>query len=498
VEARVSADTVEVRHRDQVVPTMPRSRKEDEHRIDDPMSSDGRDMIVATYQQVPAMTTDADGHATGPGSVPAWDDFRRQEATLILLNLLVLASVVVMHLAFWPLLLTPPLGVALALGVRFVEQAAEFAWLQRAQRPLAPPAVVAYSHASIWTNVGFAFLMGLLGRGHDSHYHVLMVLPMIAAGFRLSPRGLAAVVVAGSGLTLLQVWIHEGHRPDRWTEFFEAATMALIFLVVALVVRLLSRQLERDRTRLRRSLDDLQRTRDRLMAEEKLGAVGRLAAALAHEIRNPVTTMSSSIELARSQPGRLLESEALDVVLEEARRLERLTSDFLGYARPRQPEMLAVPTGALMGYVASSVRARAEAAGVKVSLADGEDFDRLLDPSQMQQALVNLALNAIEATPPGGLVRLGAERGDGTADLFFVENTAGPIDAALTGRLFEPFFTTRPHGTGLGLAIARNIARAHGGDVLLARNEPGLVRFEIRVPAGRPPAPAGMTPWRES
>jgi signal transduction histidine kinase len=94
----------------------------------------------------------------------------------------------------------------------------------------------------------------------------------------------------------------------------------------------------------------------------------------------------------------------------------------------------------------------------------------------MHQAMLNLATNALDATPPGGKVLIGAVRVE-----LFVENSGPAISNDVVQTLFEPFFTTKLHGTGLGLPIARRIAEAHGGELVLSRNEPGRVRFSIRL-----------------
>jgi signal transduction histidine kinase len=102
--------------------------------------------------------------------------------------------------------------------------------------------------------------------------------------------------------------------------------------------------------------------------------------------------------------------------------------------------------------------------------------------------------NALDATPAGGAVTLGAAPVAASRDgvELYVENTAGPIPHAAVGRLFEPFFTTRQHGTGLGLPIARRIVEAHGGVLVLAVNEPGRVRFAARLPARAPPGAGSL------
>jgi signal transduction histidine kinase len=100
-----------------------------------------------------------------------------------------------------------------------------------------------------------------------------------------------------------------------------------------------------------------------------------------------------------------------------------------------------------------------------------------MDVTQVQQALINLVMNAVEASPPSANVSLRAVTAGKGIVRIDVEETADPIPTDATAHIFEPFFTTKPQGTGLGLAIARNIARAHGGDVVLSADRPGCVCF---------------------
>ena len=103
-----------------------------------------------------------------------------------------------------------------------------------------------------------------------------------------------------------------------------------------------------------------------------------------------------------------------------------------------------------------------------------------VDRGQIERALLNLLLNAVEATPAGGRIALRA-RANGPAGVLEVENSGDPIPPDALSRIFEPFFTTKRHGTGLGLAIAKNVARGHGGDLRVAANEPGRVTFALTL-----------------
>lgn len=408
------------------------------------------------------------------------ESLRRQESGLILLNLAVMAGIAVAHALFAPALGAPSRLFFLVLFGRMALQVAELAWLQedRTERALA-----AYSRFAIGLNLLFAFLLSQLGGLEDSHYVVLMIVPVLAAAFRYRPAGIALVLGAATGLTFLQLWLYfRAHGPVKATEYFEAANVVLIYVVVALVVSLLGRQVRSDQAALEASLRELRETRDLLVREEKLAAVGRLASGIAHEIRNPVAMILSSIAMGRGGGG--LPREELDGIVEqEARRLERLTSDFLLYARQKPPERRPAELAAVLEYVAGLARARAAEAGVSLEVSCPEGLAADLDPFQIHQALLNLLLNALDATPAGGTVRLGAGPGEEEVRIF-VEDSGGPIPPAAAERIFEPFFTTKPAGTGLGLAIGRSLARAHGGDIALAANEPGRVRFELTLPEG--------------
>lgn len=418
------------------------------------------------------------------GEAKAFEEFRGQESTLIALNLAVLAALLVVHVAFSALLGSPSRAVFVAITVFFLLQALELIILQSLPRPLGPRTLVLYTVASVWGKLLFAVLIAVLGGFEHSHYGVLMVLPVVAAAFRFSFRGTLVVVGAATLFTFLELYLYYvGHPPMMLAEFYEASALSLTYIVVAVVVGYLAGRLRRDRQRLATSLAALEEARDRLVKEEKLAAVGRLSSAIAHEIRNPVAMIVSSAGLLKSA-GRddASRQEMEQIILGEAQRLERLASDFLAYARARRPERKATRLRDALDYVASVARARAAESDQRVEVECPEDGEVLVDPFQLQQALLNLLINALDASPPGSTVALGGRLEGSGGLLLTVQNPGAAIPEETRERLFEPFFSTKPSGTGLGLAIARTIARAHGGELWLEANEPGLVRFAIRIP----------------
>ena len=243
------------------------------------------------------------------------------------------------------------------------------------------------------------------------------------------------------------------------------------------------------RVRLHGEKRDLAR---RAQVAEKLAAVGTLTAGLSHEIRNPLN--AAGLQLVVLERGiRKLPPELqamllspLGFVRDEIRRLDHLLEDFLQFARPRElfgkPVALAEPIDAVLGLLASDAERR--------PIVLEKDLEPGLmvsgDPERLRQVLMNLTLNALEATPAQGRVRVSAH-GDGEEVVLSVEDSGPGIVEDARGRIFEPFFTTKPSGSGLGLPIVHAIVTQHGGTIAADRSPLGGARFEIRMPLLRIP-----------
>jgi signal transduction histidine kinase len=311
----------------------------------------------------------------------------------------------------------------------------------------------------------------------DVQCAVLMLPPVIVAAFRYSlPQAVLLATLAGM-MTLLAPGFHFSVYHDLTRAMaFNAAALAASEVLVAVVVWLFTSALRTEQARLRI-------TEAKLAEEERLAAVGRLAAGIAHEIRNPVAMIASSLDMAANDatPAET-RSEMSQIAREESARLTKLTNDFLTYARGKPPQRRAFPACGIVEYLADVTQARAVEAQVGLKTECQSNLEANGDELQLQQAMLNLAMNAIDATPPGGLVTFGARATvDGTVELF-VQNTGDAIPVENVPRLFEPFFTTKSHGTGLGLSISRSIAAAHGGDLQLTTNRPGQVCFSLMLP----------------
>jgi signal transduction histidine kinase len=190
--------------------------------------------------------------------------------------------------------------------------------------------------------------------------------------------------------------------------------------------------------------------------------------------------ISSSIATAKPLSGNEPE-EMFAIASEEASRLVRLTSEFLTYARPRPLQLAPASVDDTLLYVVDAGRAHVSQRNVQIQLNFPQHLAMNVDAGQVQQALINLIMNAADSALPGSTILLNAHPHDHKICID-VENSGDAIREQDLARIFELFFTTKPKRTGLGLAIARGIARAHGGDLALSANGPKRICFSLLLP----------------
>ena len=452
----------------------------------DPIPARGTD-ATATAQ---THHTAAEHPLATPEPTDAFDEVRSQESVFILLNLSILAALVVVHVLFQSWLGKPSALIIGMLAGRFAWQVLELVWLQGRIQPLGPAWTRAYSVGTVVLHLAFASTATLASGLEHSHYVVLFVLPTIAAAFRFGWLGTIVVTLVASANTLLEVRVHYDKLPAnmRTPELFEAATVVLVYAAVAIFVHLVAWRLRTKQDTLERSLHELAQTRDQLVEHEKLAAVGRLSAAIAHEVRNPVAMITSAVATAKQcQFEAPVRDEMCAIIEKESTRLARLSDEFLSYARQKPLQIQTTSVRTTLEYVCGLARPRADELAVNLSVQLDDDFDIAFDTFQVHQALLNLTLNAVEAAGPSGTVVLSTSAQHPAGVTFNIRNTGESIDKETAAKIFEPFFTTKPGGTGLGLAIAANIAAAHGGSIQLVANERGRVEFELSLPGSDSP-----------
>jgi two-component system sensor histidine kinase PilS (NtrC family) len=241
-------------------------------------------------------------------------------------------------------------------------------------------------------------------------------------------------------------------------------------------------------------LDDLSTIRemeDRMRQADRLATLGRLAANLAHEIRNPLASLTGAIEALAGTAGARDDRDRLSqIVLRESDRLNDMIKAFLDYARPTPLALETVNVSEIVEEVLLLLEHRELPPGFKTVRDVSPELTATVDPQRLRQALWNLILNAVQAMPAGGELAVTAAEDDRAVKIAVADTGEGIAPADLA-HVFEPFYSTKPGGSGLGLALVHRIVQDHGGDIEV-QNRPGRgTTFVLTLP--RPGAGAPET-----
>lgn len=220
---------------------------------------------------------------------------------------------------------------------------------------------------------------------------------------------------------------------------------------------------------------------------EQLAYVGRLTASLSHEIRNPLSSIKMNLQiLSRRMELEGFDQRRMEIIVREVSRLECILRELLDIARPVNVEPSRVEVRELMGACVDLMQPRANENGLKIFRRHSRDLSAcMLDGDKVQQALINLLLNAIEVSPAGSRITVFAQSSchQGTTYLELGVRDSGPgIEPHMLPHLFAPFVTSKAHGTGLGLANVKRIVEAHGGTVEVASRKGRGASFTMRLP----------------
>jgi two-component system sensor histidine kinase HydH len=315
----------------------------------------------------------------------------------------------------------------------------------------------------------------------------LYYLPIVLAGLKWGwPGGLGIAVLAGALFVV--------GTPAIWTvsavDILDRCLEVVVFLLVGLVTGILrDRQKEyendlRGATRELNSLyQELQANFEGMKRAERLYALGQLSAGLAHEIRNPLASIEgAALVVQRDSDSEGRRREFLEIIQKECRRLNRLLSSFLDFAKPRQPQLRTVQVDGLLEsvIVLASHAKHGESVCVQKQVRPGVSTVEC-DPEQLKQVLLNLTMNALQVTPERGTILLTAVQSE-THLVISVHDSGPGINSDDLERIFDPFFTTKESGTGLGLSIAHQIVAQHGGTLVVTRNSPEGATFQISLP----------------
>jgi signal transduction histidine kinase len=248
-------------------------------------------------------------------------------------------------------------------------------------------------------------------------------------------------------------------------------------------LRGLHRQVDQLTSRIETVVQQLHQREREVLRAEQLAAVGQLAAGVAHEIRNPLTSIKMLVQLALEE-GAAVPPDDLGVIEGEVRKMEHSLQTFLDFARPARAERRPIDLLDVVHTVVGLTRGRAEKQGVSVRLVSpSEPIVLTADSGQLQQVLVNLVLNALDMMPGGGVMYLVVRTGPGRVEVEVSDSGPG-ISPEMMDRLFSPFASGKDTGLGLGLVISQRIAEDHGGTITAANRPGGGATFTVRLPIG--------------
>ena len=304
----------------------------------------------------------------------------------------------------------------------------------------------------------------------------LNFIPILVAGMQLGWQG-------ALGATMLTLVLEVPHLQTYWprddTYRIDQVIETLTSGIGGVVVGLFATSERRHRAELEQASDALERANrelrdnlERLARAERMYAVAQLSASLAHEIRNPLASISGAAGILKRGHGSVEDiDECLDVIHKESERLNKLLANFLSFARPRALRFQPTDLAAVIASTLALARHSDGAKEIEFRCTISDSLPEVdCDSEQLKQVLLNLLLNAMHATGKG-TVTLDVTASNGSVFISVQDQGAG-VPAGQEENIFEPFFTTKATGSGLGLAIARKIVDQHGG-TLSARNTPG-------------------------
>jgi two-component system sensor histidine kinase HydH len=252
--------------------------------------------------------------------------------------------------------------------------------------------------------------------------------------------------------------------------------MGILFIVLISVVKKGEETIEaRARERLR--------LKDKLSRAEHLSSIGEMVAGVSHEIRNPLGIIRSSAELLKKKVKKLDPANTIpDIIIEEGARLNNIITDFLNFAKPREPSLTECRIEEIIIKNIGYLSADAEKKGYILEHHSNGDVPVIeADGDMLYQAFLNILINAMQSMPDGGRVVVDIAGDDSKITLHFKDSGEG-IDEEIIDKIWAPFFTTKNQGTGLGLGIVKNIIQAHGGKIKIVNREVRGIDVMITLP----------------
>jgi len=250
-----------------------------------------------------------------------------------------------------------------------------------------------------------------------------------------------------------------------------ALFVALIFVV------------KRGESIIRKRAQEQLRLKERLNQAERLSALGEMTAGVSHEIRNPLGIIRSSAELLKKKITRFDPTNTMpDIIIEEATRLNRIITDFINFAKPRDPKLSPCQIEDVLEKNITFLTPRIEERGYQIKKSYRNSLPPIqADAAMLYQSFLNILINAMQAMPDGGTIEIETRATRKTLTVNFDDHGPGIPDKVLK-KIWDPFFTTKATGSGLGLGIVKNIIESHGGSIRIENRQQGGARVSVELP----------------
>jgi two-component system, NtrC family, sensor histidine kinase HydH len=350
--------------------------------------------------------------------------------------------------------------------------------------------------ASVLLKLALCYVLIGYSGGVSSSFYLILLLPVItgATHFGLLGTAVISLVACGEYLSFLVFLEKDQYIPEQGV--LELVLRALFLPVVgylthelAAASRVETRKAQAAAEELAAANRSLKEAQAQVRRADRLAALGQLTAGLAHELRNPLGTMKTSAELLARKvaPENAIAREMAGFIASEVDRTNSLIGRFLDFARP---QALKLKTGDLASMLDTAIaRFEREQKGGKTSVTIFKNYSPDVPPvpfdaELMERVIVNLLLNAAQASPPGGVVTVKTRVSDSAAEIAVIDRGSG-IDPKNLENIFNPFFTTKPDGMGFGLAIISKIVEEHGGHIAVESTPGEGSVFRIELPLNR-------------
>jgi two-component system, NtrC family, sensor histidine kinase HydH len=257
-----------------------------------------------------------------------------------------------------------------------------------------------------------------------------------------------------------------------------SAVMLVLFLIMTIVVK-------RGEGIIQKRAQERLKLKEQLSRAKHLSSLGEMVAGVSHEIRNPLGIISSSAELLKKKmPSDDPSTRLPDIIIEESNRLNNIISDFLNFAKPKEPNFFPCRIEEIITKNIQFLASQIETGGYAINTGYDEELPKIrADADMLYQAFLNILINAMQAMPEGGKIDIAVKAGENRGSIWIAfEDSGSGVQKEVLEKIWDPFFTTKDKGTGLGLGIVKNIIEAHDGQIRLDNRPEKGARVSIRLP----------------